>query len=329
MAYPVPLSSNKIILVFILLIIFNAIFSFFAPIAISIISVFIFAGPHNWFEFRYFLGRLPGRPGKLWPWFFVSVSGIAILSFYFILLTYLNFHDWIQESSFKQAVVIWNYLLIGWLAVLAYWRSLQNPRKNIRLLIPIFFLAICINGISPYFFGFLLIYLHPIMGILILDREIFKSRRCILNAFRYSLVIVPIVIGVFWFYSSYAPNLPDSTEVSKAIIENSGVDLFFGVSTHFLVSTHVFLEILHYIIWIVFIPLIGWRSKPWELHKIPFAYTSIVGKRIIASLLGLGVFIVFLFWIAFMVDYACTRQIYFTLAIIHVLAEFPFLIRIS
>src|SRR5688572_16090454 len=35
------------------------------PIAFSIATVFLFAGPHNWMEARYILGRLPARTGKL------------------------------------------------------------------------------------------------------------------------------------------------------------------------------------------------------------------------------------------------------------------------
>ena len=41
----------------------------------------------------------------------------------------------------------------------------------------------------------------------------------------------------------------------------------------------------------------------------------------------LRVLSVVVLWAAFIVDYAVTRDIYFTLAIIHVLAEIPFLIR--
>ena len=34
-----------------------------------------------------------------------------------------------------------------------------------------------------------------------------------------------------------------------------------------------------------------------------------------------------LLWIAFAIDYDTTRQVYFTVAIVHVLAEVPFLLR--
>ena len=34
------------------------------PLQMSIVTVFLFAGPHNWFEARYFLMRLPARFGR-------------------------------------------------------------------------------------------------------------------------------------------------------------------------------------------------------------------------------------------------------------------------
>jgi hypothetical protein len=50
------------------------------PIEFSLATVFLFAGPHNWFEARYALGRLPARTGKLWGFFAVSAVGIVGLA---------------------------------------------------------------------------------------------------------------------------------------------------------------------------------------------------------------------------------------------------------
>jgi hypothetical protein len=33
------------------------------------------------------------------------------------------------------------------------------------------------------------------------------------------------------------------------------------------------------------------------------------------------------FWVGFLVDYPVTRSLYFTVALVHVLAEIPFLVR--
>src|SRR5207248_8121144 len=47
------------------------------PIGFSIATVFLFAGPHNWLEARYVLGRLPARVGKLRGFFLLSAAGIV------------------------------------------------------------------------------------------------------------------------------------------------------------------------------------------------------------------------------------------------------------
>ena len=44
-------------------------------------------------------------------------------------------------------------------------------------------------------------------------------------------------------------------------------------------------------------------------------------------LLVAGAFVVALLWLCFLADYATTRDIYFTVATAHVLAEVPFLLR--
>jgi hypothetical protein len=50
------------------------------PLQASIISVFLFAGPHNWFELRYFLMRLPARFGRSRNFFAVAFTGIFLLT---------------------------------------------------------------------------------------------------------------------------------------------------------------------------------------------------------------------------------------------------------
>src|SRR6476660_8695836 len=50
------------------------------PLQVSIVTVFLFAGPHNWFELRYFLMRLPVRFGKSRNFFVAAFAGIALLT---------------------------------------------------------------------------------------------------------------------------------------------------------------------------------------------------------------------------------------------------------
>src|SRR6266542_399234 len=47
-----------------------------APLGFSIVTVFLFAGPHNWIEGRYFLERLPARWGKLRAFFLLGLGGV-------------------------------------------------------------------------------------------------------------------------------------------------------------------------------------------------------------------------------------------------------------
>src|SRR5829696_7510714 len=58
----------------------GAVLSGALPIEFSIATVFLFAGPHNWLEARYALGRLPARAGKLKGFFLVSLTGIIGLT---------------------------------------------------------------------------------------------------------------------------------------------------------------------------------------------------------------------------------------------------------
>jgi len=44
-------------------------------------------------------------------------------------------------------------------------------------------------------------------------------------------------------------------------------------------------------------------------------------------ILTVSLLFVFAFWLGFAVDYATTRDVYFAFAIAHVLAEFPFLVK--
>jgi hypothetical protein len=92
---------------------------------------------------------------------------------------------------------------------------------------------------------------------------------------------------------------------------------------------HLFLEMLHYGVWIVALPLIRriGDARFWEVRSVPIARHPKGFPRIVAGLLIVAVVAVGLLWFGFSLDYATTRDIYFTVAIAHVLAEAPFLLR--
>src|ERR671918_500755 len=62
----------------------SAAFASWVPLTASIVTVFLFAGPHNWFELRYFVMRLPVRFGRSRNFFLTAFVGIGILTLVYI-----------------------------------------------------------------------------------------------------------------------------------------------------------------------------------------------------------------------------------------------------
>src|SRR5262245_178204 len=146
------------------------------PIQFSIATVFLFAGPHNWLEARYILGRLPARAGKLFGFFALSFVGIVGLTALFAALPYLVRMTDGSAESFKTAVAGWNSLFLLWIATLVQMRSRTNPRRDWGWIWPVAFFLMAASWLEPYLFSLLLIYAHPLMALWILDRELLKSR---------------------------------------------------------------------------------------------------------------------------------------------------------
>src|SRR6476619_3821281 len=94
----------------------------FVPIGFSIVTVFLFAGPHNWLEFRYFLAKMPAHWGPLKPFFSPAVGGVLLLAAGFGAMALLGrSQDWDREQ-WQLASASWNSVLIAWVAVLAWMR---------------------------------------------------------------------------------------------------------------------------------------------------------------------------------------------------------------
>jgi hypothetical protein len=97
----------------------------------------------------------------------------------------------------------------------------------------------------------------------------------------------------------------------------------------------VFLEMLHYGVWLIALPLIAPpavrrdSSEPtfWTIKSIPLARHPRGFPKAVAAMFVLGAFLVAILWAGFTVDYSTTRDVYFTVAIAHVLAEAPFLLK--
>jgi hypothetical protein len=139
--------------------------------------------------------------------------------------------------------------------------------------------------------------------------------------------VLPFVLAGMIWQLSQASALPDSNGLFWRITQHSGAEVLPQVSSHLLVSVHLFLEMLHYGVWIVALPLIGASAKFWDVKTVPVARHARGFPRLVAGLLVVALAAVVFLWLSFSIDYSTTRDVYFTIAIAHVLAEAPFLLR--
>ena len=298
-----------------------------APLGFSIVTVFLFAGPHNWLEARYFLNRLPGRWGKLRPFFLLSFAGIFGLTALFAGVLVLVQRGQLAELGADHAVALWQTLLLLWIATLTQLRSQQNPRRDWAWIWPVCLGLIAVSWLMPSPAGLALVYLHPLMAFWLLDRELVRSRPAWRRPFHLCLLAVPVCLVVLWWRLADAPALPNNLALNQQITDHAGSSILTGISSHLLVATHTFLEMLHYGVWVVAIPLIGLRVAPWRLSSVPLARRGLAWKALVIVVLAVGLGVVLTLWGCFLADYATTRTVYFTVALMHVLAEVPFLLR--
>jgi len=297
-----------------------------APIQFSIATVFLFAGPHNWIELRYFLSRLPARLGRSQTFFAVGLGGVAVLATLRAALP-IGEHAWgWRETGWLAATATWDSLFVLWVAWLVYLRGRQSSRRDWSLAFPIGFAVVAALWIAPSYFDLALVYLHPLVALWMLDREL-RRRPEWRRAYRCSLVALPAILAVLWWRLASASPLVDGDELSSRIVYHAGADIFPRVSSHLLVATHTFLEMVHYGVWLVAIPLVARLGAPWRFDAVPLARRREGWPRAIAASLAFGACVVVALWLAFLVDYPTTRDVYFTLALAHVLAEIPFVLR--
>jgi len=306
-----------------------AAFASWLPLQISIVTVFLFAGPHNWFELRYFLMRLPVRFGRSRNFFVTAFAGLGVLTLAYVSLPFVyNARLWSDEAS-SNMLAGWNTAVLCWLGLLVWLRSRQKPRTNWTWTIPVLLALASLNWLGPDFFSLALVYVHPLVALWFLDRHLRRTRPEWLRVYRRCLCLLPLVLLVMIWQLSQTSSLPDSNGLFWRITQHSGADMLPQVSSHLLVSVHLFLELLHYGVWIVALTLIGGlaSARIWDVKTIPIARHPRGFPRIAAALMIATFACVVVLWFGFSMDYSTTRDIYFTVAMAHVLAEVPFLLR--
>lgn len=297
------------------------------PLQLSIATVFLFAGPHNFAEFRYFLARMPVRWGRSKLFYTVGLGGVACLTATYALLYALGQSWYLNEPAWTASIALWDTCLLLWLCALVYLRGRQTRGRDWSWVFAIGF-ALCAGAwLAPALFGLGLVYLHPLVALWFLDRQLKRTRPEWRKTYHLCLAALPLLLAVMWLQLARTPDLPNADALSWRITQHAGAGLLPGVSSRLLVATHVWLETIHYGVWLVVLPLAGLGANLWRTDKIPLAAARAGWPRMVrASLLG-GVCVVLALWAAFAVDYPTTRDLYFTFAMAHVLAEAPFLIR--
>ncbi|HVQ36095.1 MAG TPA: hypothetical protein VMS31_01085 [Pyrinomonadaceae bacterium] len=322
------------------------------PLQVSIVTVFLFAGPHNWFELRYFLMRLPVRFGRSRSFFLVAFAGIGLLTITYLSLPVLYSFGIASGDGWSTILASWNTLLLLWLALLVWLRGKQKLRRDWSWAFAAALGLVSLNWLRPEFFSLAIVYLHPLVALWFLDRHLRRARPEWLGAYRRCLCLLPLLLAGMIWQLTRTPSLPDDNGLFWRITQHAGAELLPGVSSRLLVSVHLFLEMLHYAVWLLALPLIEpltrsatqpktMETQPrprlnsgqlsarriWNVKTVPLARHPRGFPRLVATTLAFGVFLVAILWFGFAVDYSTTRDVYFTVAIAHVLAEAPFLLK--
>lgn len=297
------------------------------PLGASIATIFVFAGVHNVMEFRYFAARMPLRWGKSRLFYSVGIGGVLVLAASYLTL-YFASGNWLwSEAGWAIFAATWNTAFILWVGLLFYLRGKQRPKSDWALAFPVAFLLAALAWIVPQYWSLALVYIHPFIAMWFLERQIRRTKPEWLRAYHFCLASIPIFLVAIWLAFSTRPNLSEETNLFWRISQHAGSQILPGISSHVLVATHVFLESIHYFVWILLIPLVDRRAIPWRLSEIPLLSNKRGYPKIVLAVFALSVVLITALWCGFAVDYTTTRDVYFAFAIAHVMAEFPFLIK--
>src|SRR5690606_38022221 len=84
------------------------------PLQLSIITIFLFAGPHNLMEFRYFAARMPVRWGRSKLYYSVGIGGVVALAASYLTLYFASGNWMWSAESWQIYVSVWNTAFVLW-----------------------------------------------------------------------------------------------------------------------------------------------------------------------------------------------------------------------
>jgi hypothetical protein len=250
-----------------------------------------------------------------------------VLTLAYVSLPALYYANLWLGANWSTAIAWWNTWLVLWISALVVIRGKQTSRRDWSWALPVAFALCAVNWLAPDLFSLAIVYLHPLVALWFLDRHLRRTKPEWLKIYRRCLMLLPLLLAGMVWQLVRTPSLAEDNGLFWRITQHAGAELLPNVSSHLLVSTHVFLELLHYGVWIVALPLIGATGALWRVKTIPVAEHARGFPKLIAAVLIFGLFIVVILWLGFSFNYTAMRDIYFTVAIAHVLAEAPFLLR--
>jgi len=250
-----------------------------------------------------------------------------LLTLTYVSLPALYYANIWSGANWSNAIAIWNTLMVLWIGALVLMRGKQKANRDWFWVLPLAFVLCSVNWLSPELFSLAIVYAHPLVALWFLDRHLRRTKSEWLLVYRRCLMFLPFLMAAMLWQLSRTSSLADDNGLFWRITQHAGAELLPNMSSHMLVSTHVFLEMLHYGVWIVALPLIGATGAIWNVKTIPVASHSRGFPKLIGAILVFGLFAVGLLWFGFSANYTLTRDIYFTVAMAHVLAEAPFLLR--
>ena len=211
--------------------------------------------------------------------------------------------DWAAWNNERwiTSLATWNTGLVAWILLLVQLRRSAKPARDWAWIHPLGCGAVGLAWLWPQAWDLTLIYLHPLMALWFLDREMGKGRPTWRKAYRRSLVLLPVLLADSCGGNcASSPSLPGEDALTvRRITAHAGADILQNVSSHLLVATHVFMELLHYGVWLVMIPLVSLRTAPWNIAQVPLARRSPSWRNALTFSLALGALVVVLFWAGF------------------------------
>jgi hypothetical protein len=298
-----------------------------SPLTASITTIFLFAGVHNFFEFRYFLARMPLHWGKSRTFYSVGIGGVILLTSLYLAI-YFATGNWLWSYENSGVIVAsWDTAFVLWIAFLVYLRGKQRPKTDWSWAFAAAFLFAALAWFLPNYWSLSLVYLHPFVAMWFLERQIRRTKPSWLKAYHFCLATIPFFVIGLWLAFANSTNLSNETALFARITQHAGSEILPNISSRFLVATHVFLETIHYAVWILLIPLVDFRAIPWKLKDIPLFSNEQGYPNFVLAALAISLCIVIALWLGFATNYETTRDVYFAFAMAHVLAEIPFLIK--